>query len=73
MYEYILHRLYNFEFNIKPNLSDKESFFVPAGYDSITTLRESDINKELDKAYDLKTDKNVFKDKQEEEFICEDD
>jgi len=51
-YEYILNRTYNFEFNYKPNLSDKDSYFVPSGYDSLPVLREFDSNDELKKLYD---------------------
>lgn len=51
-YEYILNRIYNFEFLNKPNLSDKDSYFVPSGYDSLPVLKGFDTNDDLNKFYD---------------------
>jgi len=51
LYEYLLHRLYKFDFNLKPNIIDKESYFIPAGYDSLSLLKSFDIQNNLDQIY----------------------
>jgi dynein light intermediate chain 1, cytosolic len=33
-YQYMLHRIYNFEFPVPANITDKDSLFIPAGFDS---------------------------------------
>jgi hypothetical protein len=52
LYEYILNRIYNFDFLYKPNLSDRDSYFVPCGYDSLPVLRGFDTNDDLSKFYE---------------------
>ena len=51
LYEYLLHRLYKFDFTIKPNIIDKESYFIPAGYDSLNLLQSFDFQEDLKKIY----------------------
>lgn len=57
----------------KPNIMDKDSFFIPSGYDSLTTLKNFDINNHLAMLYEERVPyvkpKNVIK---EEEIMCED-
>ncbi len=57
----------------KPNTLDKDSYFIPGGYDSIGLLKGFDINNELSKIYEEKITtikhKNIIK---EQEIICED-
>ena len=36
----------------KPNLTEKDSFFIPAGYDSLTALKNSDTQNMLSVLYD---------------------
>ncbi len=52
---------------------DRDSFFVPAGYDSAPLLRDFDIQNELESLYEDRVPyikpKNVIK---EEEVMCED-
>lgn len=73
IYEYILHRIYKFDLRHRPNLMDRDSYFVPAGYDSISTLKSFDIQNELSMLYEERVPyvkpKNVIK---EEEIACED-
>ena len=38
LYQYILHRLYDFEFAFKPNLEEKDSLFIPSGFDSLAQI-----------------------------------
>jgi len=40
LYSYILHRLYNFEFCHKPQVYEKNSIFIPTGFDSLTLINE---------------------------------
>ncbi len=73
LYEYILHRIYKFELRHKPNIMDKEAYFVPAGYDSLAVLKSFDIRNDLRTLYDERIypvkQKNMLK---EEEVVCED-
>ena len=52
---------------------DKDSFFIPAGYDSLTILKSFDMNNDLAKIYEERIPeikpKNLVK---EQEVICED-
>jgi dynein light intermediate chain 1 len=34
LYKYIMHRLYGFDFDHKPQVLEKHSLFVPTGFDS---------------------------------------
>ena len=73
LYEYILHRIYKFEFRHKANTMDKDSYFIPAGYDSTSVLKNFDIQNELGLLYEDRVPvvkpKNVIN---EEEITCED-
>ena len=40
LYQYINHRLYGFNFATKPQIIEKDELFIPAGFDSLTLLRE---------------------------------
>jgi hypothetical protein len=51
LYEYLIHRLYKFDFNSKPNIIDKESYFIPSGYDSLPILTSYDVQNDLNKSY----------------------
>jgi len=73
LYEYILHRIYKFDLQHKPNIMDKDSYFIPSGYDSLSTLKSFDIQEHIQLLYDERVPfvkpKNVIK---EEEVLCED-
>jgi dynein light intermediate chain 1 len=52
LYEYMLHRMYNFEFSHKPNIVDHDNYFIPSGYDSLSVLKGFDVTQDLEKLYD---------------------
>ena len=70
--DYIFHSLFNYDLVYKPNMIDKNSFFIPAGYDRLSVLKSSDSQSDLDYEF---TD--VIKEEKEEEtmieveFLCE--
>lgn len=73
VYDYIVHRLFGFDLTHRPNLSEKESYFIPAGYDSLSALKNSDTQNMLSILYDEKLP--VVKPKtyvNEDEIVCED-
>lgn len=73
LYEYLLHRLYKFDFSIKPNIIDKESYFIPSGYDSLSLLKSFDIQNNLDQIYSERIGIQKTKVTQaEDEVQCED-
>lgn len=73
MYEYLLHRLYKFDFTAKPNIIDKESYFIPSGYDSLSILKSYDAQNDLDKIFAERINSTKQSAKAlEEEITCED-
>ena len=70
--------MFDFDLIHKPNLIDKEAYFIPAGYDNLTLLESSDEKKNyLKETYENKINKNVFEkrtiqNKPEEDIQCED-
>ena len=40
LYQYLNHRLYDFSFDRKPQIVEKDELFIPAGFDSLTLIRE---------------------------------
>ena len=52
LYDYLCHYLFGFDLMQKPNLTEKDSFFIPAGYDSLTALKNSDTQNMLSVLYD---------------------
>ena len=73
MYDYICHILFNFDLIHKSNVIDRDSFFIPSGFDSLQTLKESDINEYLNILYEEKIQKEAEKNIPiEDEIICED-
>lgn len=37
-YQYVMHRLYNFEFPVPANITEKDSLFIPSGFDSLKQI-----------------------------------
>lgn len=37
-YQYIMHRLYSFDFNFQANILEKDNLFVPSGFDSLKQI-----------------------------------
>lgn len=72
LYDYILHRIYKFDFFSKINVIDKDSYFIPAGYDSSTVLASFDVIGDLGKLYSDRIapvkSKSAYN---EEEISCE--
>lgn len=65
--------MFGFEFKHKPNIVEKDAYFIPAGYDSTPLLASYDLQGDLAKIFNEKIS-NV-KQKQannDEELICED-
>lgn len=60
-YEYVLHRNYGLNYSNKPNLSDKDSYFVPSGYDSLPVLKGFDSNDDLNRVFDERIPPNKSK------------
>ena len=73
LYNYICHRLFDFELPHKPNLIDKDCYFIPAGYDSLTALKSMDTQNDLNVLYDERIPQEKIKNFiTEEEIVCED-
>lgn len=73
LYEYLLHRIYKFEFTSKPNFVDKDLYFIPSGFDSDAILNSFDNNNELSKSYNERIVPSKSKQiNNEEEIITED-
>ena len=73
LYDYICHILFNFDLIHKSNVIDRDSFFIPSGFDSLQTLKESDINEYLNILFEEKIQKEAEKNIPiEDEIICED-
>ena len=64
--DYIFHSLFNYDLVHKPNMIDKNSYFIPSGYDRLTVLTSNDSQHDLDYEY---TD--IIKEEKEEEIIEE--
>ena len=40
LYQYINHRLYGFNFAVKPQIVEKDLLFIPSGFDSLNLIRD---------------------------------
>ena len=73
LYDYICHILFNFDLIHKPNLIDKEAYYIPAGYDNLALLKSHDEQKKyLNELYEKKITPIITKIIQEEDIQCED-
>lgn len=73
MYEYIVHRVYNYDFYHRPNIIDRDAYFIPAGYDSLQVLNSFDIQGDLQKIYNERISNIEEKGNTlEKEIVCED-
>lgn len=73
LYDYLCHTLFNFDLKHKPNLIDKEAYFVPSGYDNLTLLTSNDLQGCLDFIYKERIPPEKARTVLvEEEVICED-
>ena len=73
LYDYICHILFNFDLIHKPNLNDKEAYFIPAGYDNLELLQSNEEKKNyLNEKYEEKITPVEKKVVPEEDIQCED-
>ena len=73
IYDYICHILFNFDLTHKPNLTDNDAYFIPAGYDNLVLLKSNDKQKKhLNEPYEKKITPIIKKIIQEEDIQCED-
>ena len=73
LYDYICHILFNFDLVHKPNLIDKEAYYIPAGCDNLALLKSHDEQKKyLNESYEKKITPVITKIIQEEDIQCED-
>lgn len=74
LYDLICHTLFNFELLHKPNLIEKEAYFIPAGYDNLNIINSNEETKKyLDDYFEMKIlseDNNRYN--IEEDIQCED-
>jgi hypothetical protein len=40
MYQYLLHRQYNFGLKYKPEIIERDNLFLPAGFDSLNLIEQ---------------------------------
>lgn len=75
LYDYLLYALLNYDLLHKSNFMDKNSFFIPSGYDRFSVLKNNDTQNDLDSLYSDKIkieekpddDEDILK----EEITCE--
>jgi hypothetical protein len=73
LYEYIVHRIYDYDFYHRPNIIDRDAYFIPAGYDSLQVLNSFDIQGDLQKIYNERISNIEEKGNTlEKEIVCED-
>ena len=73
LYDYICHILFNFDLIHKPNLTDKEAYFIPSGYDNLELLQSNEEKKNyLNEKYEEKISPIEKKIVPEEDIQCED-
>lgn len=72
LYQYICHIFFNYPLTNKPNLIDKEAFFIPAGADDSSVLEENELflSKAYEKEFEDPTKKKSIV--EENDVICED-
>ena len=72
LYDYIFYSLFNCDLVHKPNMIDKNSFFIPSGYDRLSVLKSNDSQNDLDYEYtDVIKEEKEEKLKEENEIKCE--
>lgn len=74
LYDYICHTLFNFELLHKPNLIEKEAYFIPSGYDDLNILMSNEETKKyLEEYFEMKIlSEDRTKYNAEEDIQCED-
>ena len=73
LYDYICYILFNFDLTHKPNVIDKEAYFIPSGYDNLELLQSNEEKKNyLNESYEEKITPIEKKIVPEEDIQCED-
>ena len=72
LYDYIFHVLFNLDLVHKSNTTDKNSYFIPSGYDRLSVLKSNDTQNDLNHDYadQIKGEKEEDT-KMEDEIKCE--
>ena len=71
LYDYIFYSLFNCDLVHKPNMIDKNSFFIPSGYDRLSVLKNNDSENELDYEFTDIIKEEKVEQKVEDEITCE--
>lgn len=71
LYDYILYSLFNYDLVHKPNMIEKNAFFIPSGYDRMSILKNNDTQKDLDFDFLDKIKEEKEEIKVEDEIECE--
>lgn len=53
--------MYNFDFSHKPNIVDRDCYFIPSGYDNLSLLKGFDLTLDLEKLYEERIPKTKVK------------
>ena len=69
--DYIFHTLFNFDLVHKSNMSDKNSYFIPSGYDRLSVLKSNDTQHDLDYEFTDKIKEEKEENIIEDEIKCE--
>ena len=75
LYDLICHTLFNFELLHKPNLIEKEAYFIPAGYDNLKIINSNEELKQyLEEYFEMKilSEEHNPKNNNDEDIQCED-
>ena len=75
LYDYIFYTLFNCDFIYRSNIQDKNSYFIPSGYDRFSLLKSNDIHHDIEADYFeiIKVEENLktMNEIMEEDIICE--
>ena len=69
--DYIFHTLFNYDLVHKSNMNDKNSYFIPSGYDRLSVLKSNDSQHDLDYEYTDKIKEEKEEKVIEDEIVCE--
>ena len=68
LYDYIFHVLFNLDLVHKSNITDKNSYFIPSGYDRLSVLKSNDTQNDLNHDY-----ADQIKGEKEEDIVMEEE
>lgn len=73
LYEYILHRAYDFPLRFKPEVVNEEAIFIPFGYDNPTLIQDSVVKTDVSRPYNDVIPVPAVKKLSKEEVLIEED